>query len=127
MARIISISINEGDLETFANAERRLGFANRSELLREGVKHLVAEQRDLEGLNGRVSAVGIVAHGQGGEGEIAEIKHEFEDVISTQVHNNRHGTCLEVFVLEGSAVRVRAFTKALRQSRKVRYAKIVVE
>ncbi|MCK4733836.1 MAG: hypothetical protein KAT65_15385, partial [Methanophagales archaeon] len=30
------------------------------------------------------------------------MKHEFEDIISTQIHNHlREDKCLEVFILEG--------------------------
>jgi CopG family nickel-responsive transcriptional regulator len=43
----------------------------------------------------------LLIHAQHVEDAVTAIKHEFEDIIHTQIHNHlREDKCLEVFILE---------------------------
>ncbi|MEM4196388.1 MAG: nickel-responsive regulator 1, partial [Methanothermobacter sp.] len=44
---------------------------------------------------------------------VTEIKHDYEDIISTQIHSHlKDGKCLELFIIEGESSRVRELTES---------------
>ena len=55
----------------------------------------------------------------------SSIRHSYEDIVSTQVHNSFSEECIEVFVLKGSAKRIVQLAEELKKNRKVKYAKVV--
>jgi len=61
------------------------------------------------------------------EDVVTEIKHEFEDIISTQIHNHlREDKCLEVFILEGDAARIKQLLRLFQTSGKMDYVKLII-
>ncbi len=124
---IISISLNEKILKEMDRLKEDLGFSGRSEVIRAACRALLSENREREALSGSLNSMIVVVHDQKAEGAVTEIKHDFEDIISTQIHNNlKGGKCLEVFILEGKAERIRQLAKLLQASRKVDYAKLII-
>ena len=123
---IISVSIDE---ETLAEADRavgKLGFGNRSEVFRKGVKSLISELRETEGIPENSNAVMVVIHEEAHEDEITRVKHSFDEIITTQTHtklDEKH--CLEVFVLKGEGKRIGGFARAISSNRRVKYSKLV--
>ena len=64
---------------------------------------------------------------QKAEDAVTEIKHEFEDIISTQIHNHlREDKCLEVFILEGDAARIKELVRLFQITGKMDYVKLIV-
>ena len=124
---IISLSVPE-DLAREINAlQKTLGYSGRSELLRQGFNKLLAEHRDHEKLKGQLEVVLIVVHSKHAEIDVTHAKHEFEDIISTQIHNNlSKGKCLELFFLRGNASRIKNMYNQLHTSKKIDYVKLVV-
>jgi len=54
------------------------------------------------------------------EDTVTAIKHEFEDIISTQIHNHlREDKCIEVFILEGDAARINDLVRLFLTTRKM--------
>lgn len=124
---IISISMDEETLSELGKMEKSLGFSGRSEALRAGVRSLLSENRSAEKLSGRVKAVLLLVHDEKAEARASELKHEYGDIVSTQIHSHLKGEkCLEVFILDGDAPRIKSMYKAAQSSRKMEYAKIVV-
>jgi CopG family transcriptional regulator, nickel-responsive regulator len=124
---IVSVSLNEDVIKEIAELERELGFRGRSEVVRAGVRVLAAEEREKIRLKGRINAVLIVVHGRAQEDAVNKTKHDFEDVIETQVHSHlKDEKCLEVFVLDGDAERVKRLVKTLQKNARLEYAKLVV-
>ena len=124
---IVSISLGKETLEELEQVERELGFAGRSEAIRAGVASLIAENRQRKKLSGQVKAVLLAVHGESAEERVTDVKHSFEDVIATQIHSNlRKGKCLEIFVLDGNAERVKEFVARMQSNKKMECVKLIV-
>ena len=124
---IISMSLDEKTLSDLDSLPLKLGFAGRSEAIRAGVKKLISENKEIERLSGSIKSVLLMVHNEAAEEKATEVKHSFEDIISTQIHSNlKSGKCLEIFVLDGKASRVREMFRETQANRKVEYVKLVV-
>ena len=124
---IISMSMDEKTLAEVDRLQESLGFSGRSEAMRAGVRKLISENREIGKLSGRVRSVLILVHSEAAEGKATQLKHSFEDVITTQVHSNlEKGKCLQIFVLDGQAERVKGLVRQAQADRKMDYVKLVV-
>lgn len=124
---IISVSLNDGLLEEIDRLQKELGFSGRSDVMRTGARMLIADCKEKERLDGRLNAVLLLIHTQRVEHAVTEIKHDFEDIISTQIHNHlREDKCLEVFVLEGTAARIIELERLFQTTGKMEYVKLIV-
>ena len=124
---IISISLTAEILNEIDKLQQELGFSGRSEVMRAGARMLLADNKEKENLEGRLNSVLLLIHTQKVEGTVTEIKHKYEDIISTQIHNHlREDKCLEVFILEGDAARIKQLVSLFRISGKMDYVKLIV-
>jgi len=124
---IISISLNDKLLTEIDQLQKELGFSGRSEVIRAGARMLLADNREKEKLEGRLNSVLLLIHSQKVEDTVTAIKHEFEDIISTQIHNHlREDKCIEVFILEGDAARINDLVRLFLTTRKMDYVKLIV-
>jgi len=124
---IISISLTDEILEEIDRLQKELGFSGRSEVMRAGARMLLADNKEKEALEGGLNSVLLLIHAQKVEDVVTEIKHEFEDIISTQIHNHlREDKCLEVFILEGDAARIKQLLRLFQTSGKMDYVKLII-
>jgi CopG family nickel-responsive transcriptional regulator len=124
---IISISLNDKLLKEMEELQKELGFSGRSDVVRAGAKMLIADSKEKERLEGSLNSVLLVIHPQNVEDTVTEIKHGFEDIISTQIHNHlRKDKCLEVFILEGDATRVKELVRMLQTCGEMDFVKLIV-
>ncbi len=124
---IISISLTDEILKELNKLQKELGFSGRSEVMRAGARMLLADNKEKEALEGWLNSVLLLIHAQKVEDTVTEVKHEFEDIISTQIHNHlREDKCLEVFLLEGDAARIKQLVKLFRTSGRMDYVKLIV-
>ncbi|MGB3458672.1 MAG: CopG family ribbon-helix-helix protein [Halobacteriota archaeon] len=124
---IISISLNDKLLTEIDQLQKELGFSGRSEVIRAGARMLLADNKDKEKLEGWLNSVLLLIHSQKVEDTVTAIKHEFEDIISTQIHNHlRDDKCIEVFILEGDAARINDLVRLFLTTRKMDYVKLIV-
>lgn len=124
---VISVSLTDEILKEIDKLQKELGFSGRSEVMRAGARMLLADNREKEALEGRLNSVLLLIHAQKVEDTVTEVKHDFEDVISTQIHNHlREDKCLEVFILEGEAARIKQLVKLFKTSGRMDYVKLIV-
>ena len=58
---------------------------------------------------------------------VASGDHEFEDIINTQIHSHmKEGKCLETFLIQGKADRVKYLLNLFQTSDKMEYVKLIV-
>jgi len=127
MSRIISVSLSESLLEEVSRIQREMGFSGRSEVIRAGLRRLIAERRELERLSGRINSILLVVHEREDEDVVNRIKHEFDDIINTQLHSHlKREKCLEIFILDGDAERIREIVECFETCGKMEYVKLVV-
>jgi CopG family transcriptional regulator, nickel-responsive regulator len=127
MAKIISMSLTENLLQEIDHLQSELGFSGRSEVIRAGMRMLIADNREKQKLSGRLNSILLVIHNQSAEDIVTEIKHRFENIINTQIHSHlEHVKCLEIFTLYGDAVQIKEFVKQFQTNRKMDYVKLIV-
>jgi CopG family nickel-responsive transcriptional regulator len=120
------MSLNDNILEEMSKSQIILGFSGRSELIRAAIRMFLAEMKTQSELSGRISGILITSHSQDTEHFVTNVKHKFEDIISTQIHNRlENGNCLEVFILEGMAERVNQLVKSLQAHKNIEYVKLL--
>ncbi|MFX1491223.1 MAG: CopG family ribbon-helix-helix protein [Promethearchaeota archaeon] len=125
---IISISLDNQDLQLLDHLQSTSGFANRSELLRQAVRILANEAQELENLTGKVSAVLTVVYGKKGKGiESNFVLHHQATLIDALLHSHTvDGKCIEVIIVNGPAKDIRELVKMLKVNRKIRTVKVSV-
>jgi len=125
--KIISVSIDEETEREIDSIMKEIGATGRSETVRNGIKMLGNETQMLKNLQEKASGILVVIHKSGAESMVSIIKHKYEDVISTQIHNNlKDGKCLEVFILNGSGERIKNMVKEFMSKKKISYTKLIV-
>lgn len=124
---VVSVSLNEKILEEIDKIQKELGFSGRSEVIRAGARMLIADKKEKESLTGDVNSLLLLIHTQDVESVVTKIKHDFEDITNTQVHSHlKGGKCLEIFVLDGDAGRIKKFVELFQVSGKMDYVKLIV-
>ena len=124
---IVSISLNDTVLKEIDRIQNTFGYSGRSEVIRAGVRLLILESNEIDKVTGNINSILLLVHSQEMEDVVTEIKHKFEDITNTQIHSHlRENKCLEVFVLEGDAVRVKEMVRLFQTSRKMEYVKLIV-
>ena len=124
---IISISVNDNMLEELNRIQKNIGFSGRSEAIRAGIRMLLSDIIDRETLVGRVRGVLLVIHDHEAENLVTKIKHDFLDIIHTQLHNRfKEGKCLELFILDGEANRITQLKNTFQKSEKMEHVKLIV-
>jgi CopG family nickel-responsive transcriptional regulator len=127
MAKIISVSLKESLLKEISRVQRELGFSGRSEVIRAGLRRLIAELRERERLRGRINSILLLVHEREDEGIVNEIKHDFDDIINTQLHSHLKGNkCLEIFILDGEGERIREIVNCFETCGRMEYVKLIV-
>jgi len=124
---IVSISLNDTILKEIDRIQNALGYSGRSEVIRAGARLLISESKEKERLTGNINSILLLIHSQEAENVVSEIKHKFEDVTNTQIHSHlREDKCLEIFVLDGDADRIKEMIRLFQTSRKMEYVKLIV-
>ena len=124
---VVSVSLNDKLLEDIDDFMGDQGFSGRSEVMRTAVRALLRDRKEISDLEGTVDAVVIVTHEDEDSGEIDNIQHDYQDTITTQLHNHMdEHKCLEVFMLNRHAEKVKELYNKFQASSKVEQAKIIV-
>jgi len=126
MAKIISVSLSEKLLKEIDQLKEETGFSGRSDVIRASTRMLIADTQDKKNLEGDINSILILIHNQKSEDKVTEIKHDFEDIIETQIHTHlKEDKCLELFILEGDADRMNKLTKMFQTTRKIEYVRLI--
>jgi CopG family nickel-responsive transcriptional regulator len=102
-------------------------FSGRSEAIRAAIRILAAESKEREALAGKVRGILLLIHEHEAEGLVTNVKHTFLDIIYTQLHNRfKEGKCLELFLLEGEADRVKEMTRIFQRADGIELVRLLV-
>lgn len=123
---IVSISLNDEILKELDKLQGSMGFTGRSEIIRAGIRTFVQEEKQKRELTGKQNAVLIVVHADEHDDQVAGIKHDYEDLIKTHLHNKIDGErCMEMFFLDGDSKKVQAITHGFQTDKKMDTVKLV--
>lgn len=124
---IISISLNRDMIRELDTLQKTLGFTGRSEIVRAGIRTFVQEEKQKQGMEGDKNAILMVVHNDEFDDQVAGIKHDYEDLIKTHLHNKIDGDrCVELFLLDGDSKRIEMVTKGFLTNKKMDNVKLVI-
>lgn len=124
---IVSISLNDIILQEIDKIQKNHGYSGRSEVIRSGLRLLISEYKDTEKISGSINSILLLIHSHDTENIVSDIKHRFEDVTKTQIHNHMEkNKCLEIFVLEGDSERIKEMFKQFQTNRKMDLVKLII-
>lgn len=113
---VVSISLPDTLLEEAEALVQERGYAGRSELVRAALRDFIA-RHDSDASEGRRTATLTLVYAHGHERVFSVIRHHHLDVVRTALHSHSGERCVELFVLEGDAARIRSFHDALVATR----------
>lgn len=123
------ISLDPKLLERFDRLIARLGYANRSEAVRDLIRDRLVSEEWKHGNREAVATVSLVYdhHALDLPMKLTDIQHEHHaTIVSTlHVHLDEHN-CLEVLVLRGKASRIRAIGERLTSVKGVKHGKMML-
>lgn len=123
---IVSISLNNEILSELDKLQTSMGFSGRSEAIRAGIRTFVSEEKQKAQLSGKIHAILLVVHNDEFDHIVSDIKHNFEDLITTHLHSKIEGSrCMELFVIDGEAEKVITITKDFQTNKKMDTVKLV--
>ena len=124
---IVSLSIPDQMIKDIDHLQKYRGFAGRSELVRAAIRLMLEDTREKDSLVGNVTAVLTVTHKRDKEEPITRLKHEFEEIVKTHIHQKiTQGNCVEVFLLEGNAKKVASMSKAFQKEDHLKGVKMII-
>ncbi len=123
---IVSLSFPESMMEEMDRLQHALGFTGRSELVRASIRLMLQDVKEKSALTGRGSAVIVLTHTEENEEPVTRIKHRFDDIVRTHIHNKiTKNNCVELFVLEGSSQEVASMAKEFQKEEGIRSVKLI--
>jgi CopG family nickel-responsive transcriptional regulator len=124
---IVSLSFPERMIKELDEIQESGGFAGRSELVRAAIRLLIEDRKEKDSLLGHVNAMIVITHDESNEAPITKLKHEFEDIVKTHIHNKTsHGNCVELFLVEGDGKKVARMTKAFQKEEDMKSVRLIV-
>ena len=124
---ILSLSFPDQMIKEMDQIQKSEGFAGRSELVRSAIRLMFEDSREKNTLSGRMNAIIVVTHEQANEAPITRLKHEFEEIVKSHIHNKiSQNNCVEIFLLEGDGKKVGAMTREFQKEDKLKSVKLVV-
>jgi CopG family nickel-responsive transcriptional regulator len=124
---IVSLSFPDQMIKEMDQMQKSGGFAGRSELVRTAIRLLLEDSREKNALSGHMNAIMVVTHDESNEAPITRLKHEFEEIVKTHIHNKiSKENCVELFLLEGDGKKVGSMTHEFQKEDKLKSVKLVV-
>jgi len=126
MSKLIRFGISlEKDLsDKFDNRLKEKGYTNRSEAIRDLIRHDLIQQEWQKG--SRVAgAITLIYDHHKREllNKITDIEHDFQDlIISAQHVHLDHNNCLEIVAVKGDAFKVQELADILKSVKGVKHA-----
>jgi CopG family nickel-responsive transcriptional regulator len=123
---IVSVSLNEDILYEVDKLQKALGFSGRSEIVRAGIRNLLAEERERQNLSGSLFAVLLAIHDEKSDDQVTTMQHDYDRLITTHIHNKIDGDrCLEIFLIKGTAEEIKDMTKKFQSNKKMDHVKLI--
>jgi CopG family nickel-responsive transcriptional regulator len=124
---LVSVSLYDDILDVLDKLQKTLGFTGRSEIVRAGIRNLLAEERMKQDLEGVVNSLLLAVHDEDSDDQVASIRHKFDKIVNVHLHNkiDKH-RCLEIFSLKGEAEEIKNIAKHLQSNKKMHFVKLIV-
>src|SRR5260370_9068074 len=123
---IVSLSFPDQMIKDMDQIQKSGGFAGRSELVRAAIRLLLEDSKEKNALSGHMNAIIVVTHDESNEAPITKLKHEFDDIVKTHIHNKISQTnCVELFLLKGEPKKFGSMVHEFQKGAKRQRVKLV--
>ena len=123
---VVSLSFPEQLVKEMDKVQKSLGYTGRSEFVRSGIRLLLQDIKERDALGGEVTAVIIVTHTEENEEPVTRIKHEYDEIVRTHVHNKiTKNNCVELFLLQGEGSKTASMANDFQREDGIRTVKLV--
>ena len=123
---IVSISLNDENLEMLDRIQETYGLKGRSDAVRTAINSAVSEMQDMEDLEGSVEGVLITIRSDHADPWMSLIQAKHVASIKTQLHSHlKNKKCLEVMILSCSADDLRSIVCEIQATGKADYVRFV--
>ena len=123
---IVSLSFPETMITEMDQIQKSGGFAGRSELVRTAIRLLIEDSKEKDNLSGHMNAIVLVTHDESDEAPVTRLKHEFEEIVRTHIHNKiSKNNCVELFLLEGDGKKIASMVREFQKEDKLKSVKLV--
>ena len=127
MLPIVSISLNDDIINDINKLQKNLGFSGRSEIVRAGIRTIIAEHKERQELTGVLSSLLLVIHQERDDEIVTTMRHEYEEIITTHLHSKiDNDRCVEVFLLKGDSNSIKNMTGTFQKNKKLEHVKLIV-
>ncbi len=124
---IVSLSFPDQMIKEIDQIQEAQGFTGRSELVRAAIRLLIEDSKEKDTISGHTNAIIVVTHDESNEAPITKLKHQFEDIVKTHIHNKvSHSNCVELFLLEGDGKKVASMAKEFQKEDKMKSVKLLM-
>lgn len=125
---IISLSVPESLIEKIDQKIKEKGFASRSEIARQALRHYLSEDIKINEIDGEAAATITVIYRENADRrKLVETQHLYNGLVSTFLHAHiQEGYCLEVIILKGQAYLIEKFLDNLRVNEDIMQIKVSV-
>lgn len=124
---IVSLSLPDQMIKEIDGMQKDGGYAGRSELVRAAIRIMIDDSKEKDSLAGHMHAIVLVTHDESNEEPITRLKHQYEDIVRTHIHNKiSQRNCVELFLLEGDGRKIGSMTKEFQKEDKLKSVKLVV-
>ena len=123
---VVSVSLNEDNLEALDRIQAAYGLNGRSEAVRASINAALADIRETESMDGDVEGVLIIVRGHHDDPWMIRIQGTYESVIKTQLHSHlKNRKCLEVMVVSCDAPTLQRMMREIQAEGKADYVRFV--
>ncbi|MCL2135297.1 MAG: CopG family ribbon-helix-helix protein [Candidatus Bathyarchaeota archaeon] len=125
---IISLSLPEKIITQIDQTIKEKGYASRSELTRQALRHYLTEDPTIEEINGETTATATLIYKENANRQqLLKTQHLHSGLVTTFLHTHIHqGYCLEVIILRGQSNLIKKFIDNLRQNEQIQQIKISI-
>ena len=123
---IVSISLNDENMNALDRIQKTYGLTGRSEAVRAAINAALSDIRELEGMDGMLEGVLVIVRGNHDDPWMIRLQAKYESVIKTQLHSHlQNHKCLEVMVISCMSEELTELLRDIRSEGKADYVKFV--
>ena len=123
---IVSVSLNDDNMQALAKIQKTYGLSGRSEAIRASLNAAMSDIKEEESFEGLVEGVLIIVRGNHDDPWMIRLQAKHEPSIKTQMHTHlRNHKCLEVMIVSCEAPELREMLNDVRAEGKADYMRFV--
>ncbi len=97
---VVSVSMNDDNIDALDRIQAAYGLSGRSEAVRASINAALGEIKELEDIEGDVEGVLVIVRGNHEDPWMARIQGSYSEFIKTQLHSHmKNRKCLEVMIV----------------------------